>query len=60
MHKVTGRLRCCICGADTEDADRYIEIEITTEDGEGRQVFGAHVEHFAAVLAKGFSVEIVD
>ena len=58
--KASSRLRCCICGQDTEGSARYVELEVTTEDTEDRQLFGAHADHFAGVLAPGFHLEILD
>ncbi|GIG55882.1 hypothetical protein Lfu02_02540 [Longispora fulva] len=60
MRKTSERLRCCICGGGTEDSPRYIEIEVTVADGDDRQLFGAHADHFESVLAQGFRLEILD
>lgn len=42
MRNVSQRLRCCICGDDTDEADDYIVIELRAEDNDGRQFLGAH------------------
>jgi hypothetical protein len=52
------RLRCCICGDDTTDADDYVLLEVTSDASGARQFLGAHAEHLNTVLAKGFTVEV--
>lgn len=56
--KASSRIRCCICGAGTVGAEDYIEIEVTCEENDSRQLFGAHRVHFNSVLAPGFETEI--
>ncbi|WP_370216778.1 hypothetical protein [Kitasatospora sp. GAS1066B] len=52
------RLRCCICGQGTEDAQDYVLLEVSAESSAARQYLGAHAGHLNSVLAKGFSVEV--
>ncbi|MBF9071657.1 hypothetical protein [Streptacidiphilus fuscans] len=52
------RLRCCICGQQTESADDYVVLELSSEESNARQYFGAHAEHLNSVLAQGFNVEV--
>lgn len=54
---VSQRLRCCICGRDTEGAQDYVLLELTAAS-DGRQFLGAHSKHLNAVLAEGFVVEV--
>jgi hypothetical protein len=39
---VTTRLRCCICGDDTEGADDYVVIGVITEQSSGEIHYLAH------------------
>jgi hypothetical protein len=52
------RLRCCICGEDTEGAEDYVLMELSAEDSDARQYFGAHAGHLNSVFTNGFSVEV--
>jgi len=52
------RLRCCICGDQTEDASNYVLLELTSGPGGARQWLGAHAVHLNDVLADGFRVEV--
>jgi hypothetical protein len=52
------RLRCCVCGEETEGAEDYVLMELSAEESDARQYFGAHAEHLNSALAKGFSVEV--
>lgn len=56
--RVTGRLRCCICGLDTTEADDYVQLTLSTEATIARQVFGAHAACLDGVMAGGFRVEV--
>ncbi|MFS8499957.1 MAG: hypothetical protein FWJ70_17360 [Micromonosporaceae bacterium] len=56
--RVNRRLRCCICGGDTTDAEDYVLLELTAFPGQASQWLGAHAEHLNRVLAAGFEVEI--
>ena len=58
IRKVTERLRCCVCGEGTADAADYVEIEITAEASDARQLFGAHASHLGAAMATGFNIEV--
>ncbi|SHN32008.1 hypothetical protein [Actinacidiphila paucisporea] len=55
---VSERLRCCVCGDDTTDADDYVQLTVSAEGSDARQALGAHAEHLNQVLARGFSVEV--
>lgn len=55
---VSERLRCCICGDDTADADDYVQLTLTAEGTDAQQALGAHARHLNDVLAAGFSVEV--
>lgn len=55
---VSQRLRCCICGDETTDAEDYVLLTLTAEDTDAQQALGAHAEHLNQVLARGFSVEV--
>jgi hypothetical protein len=55
---VTERLRCCICGGETTDAEDYVLLELTAAPGIASQWLGAHAEHLNSVLAEGFRVEV--
>jgi hypothetical protein len=52
------RMRCCICGDDTGEAEDYLLIRITPETGPTFQYFGVHASHLQEVLARGFNIEI--
>ncbi|BAL91106.1 hypothetical protein AMIS_58860 [Actinoplanes missouriensis 431] len=56
--EVGARLRCCICGDETVDADDYVLIQMTASPGDEAQWFGAHAAHLNSVLKEGFRVEI--
>jgi hypothetical protein len=58
--RVTERLRCCICGEATHDADDYVLLELTAAPGVASQWLGAHAEHLNGVLAAGFRVEVTE
>ena len=55
---VSERLRCCICGDPTDDADDYVLLEVTAGVSSAVQYLGAHAAHLNGVLAKGFEVEV--
>ncbi|WUH90795.1 hypothetical protein OG900_12265 [Streptomyces sp. NBC_00433] len=55
---VSERLRCCICGDDTADADDYVQLTLSADGSGARQALGAHAEHLNQVLAPGYSVEV--
>jgi hypothetical protein len=56
----TQRLRCCICGRETEDANDYVQLTLSTDTSESIQYFGAHAAHLSEVFALGFNIEILD
>ncbi|SDJ32194.1 hypothetical protein SAMN05444157_2816 [Frankineae bacterium MT45] len=58
MAPLTERLRCFICGLDTQDAIDYVVVELTNEYSVARQFFGAHAACLNSVTADGFTVEI--
>jgi hypothetical protein len=55
---VSERLRCCICGDSTDDADDYVLLEATAGASSAVQYLGAHAAHLNGVLAEGFEVEV--
>ncbi|CAG6394283.1 flagellar hook-length control protein FliK [Streptomyces cocklensis] len=55
---VSERLRCCICGDDTTDADDYVQLTLTADGSDAQQALGAHAEHLNQALAPGFTVEV--
>jgi hypothetical protein len=55
---VTERLRCCVCGDDTDGADDYVVLQVTAAQSGAVQFLGAHAAHINGVLAPGFSVEV--
>jgi excisionase family DNA binding protein len=38
------RLRCCVCGEDTETASDYVLITLSTEEPSAQQALGAHAD----------------
>lgn len=54
----TDSLRCCLCGADTEEAVDYIRMDLTAPYSSGFQTFGVHAACLNGVLAPGFSAEV--
>ncbi len=55
---VPERLRCCVCGEDTADADDYVLLQVTAAPSDAVQWLGAHAAHLNAVLGAGFAVEV--
>jgi hypothetical protein len=58
VNSLSQRLRCCICGEDTEGAQDYVLLELSTESSPTLQYLGAHAAHLNSALATGFSVEV--
>ncbi|WP_305788660.1 hypothetical protein [Symbioplanes lichenis] len=56
--EVTERLRCCVCGDATDDADDYVLLQLTAGPSGAVQWLGAHAAHLNGVLARGFEVEV--
>ena len=54
---VTTRMRCCVCGDDTEGADDYIVLALHAAPSSAIQYLGAHAAHFDGVLAPGFRLD---
>jgi hypothetical protein len=55
---VSERLRCCVCGDETDAADDYVLLQVTAGASEAVQWLGAHAAHLNGVLAPGFRVEV--
>ena len=55
---VSARLRCCVCGDDTDGAEDYVVLQVTAAPSGSAQFLGAHAAHLNRVLAPGFSVEV--
>jgi hypothetical protein len=55
---VSERLRCCVCGDDTDGAEDYVVLQVTAAPSGAVQFLGAHAAHLNGVLASGFSVEV--
>jgi hypothetical protein len=55
---VSERLRCCICGDPTDDADDYVLLEVTAAASDAVQWLGAHAAHLNGALAPGFRIEV--
>jgi hypothetical protein len=55
---VSERLRCCVCGDDTDGAEDYVVLQVTAAQSSAVQFLGAHAAHLNGVLASGFSVEV--
>ncbi|MFI6079136.1 hypothetical protein ACIA5C_47285 [Actinoplanes sp. NPDC051343] len=54
---VTTRLRCCVCGDDTEGADDYVVLALTAAPSDAIQYLGAHAGHLNGALAAGFHLD---
>ncbi|WP_189081321.1 hypothetical protein [Mangrovihabitans endophyticus] len=57
---VTTRMRCCICGDDTEGADNYIVLALSAAPSDAIQYLGAHADHFNRALAPGFHLDATE
>jgi hypothetical protein len=55
---VTTRLRCCICGDDTEGSEDYVVLALTAAPSDAVQYLGAHAAHLEGAMARGFTVEV--
>ncbi|MEU4242678.1 hypothetical protein [Actinoplanes sp. NPDC026619] len=55
---VTTRLRCCICGGDTEGDEDYVVIALHAAPSDAIQYLGAHAPHLDGAMARGFTVEV--
>ncbi|WP_041832829.1 hypothetical protein [Actinoplanes sp. N902-109] len=55
---VSERLRCCVCGDATDDAEDYVLLQVTAAASGAVQFLGAHAGHLNQALAPGFRVEV--
>lgn len=58
--KMSRRAQCAFCGSATENADDYVEIEVTspTALGRQRQLFGAHGSCMTEAMEGSTQVEL--